>query len=119
MLRERLADPSIRRAVNRITHPAIFDRIQNAGAQFIEVPLLIEACLQGEFDRVWVVTCGPEEQLRRLTARLQSAEAATVLLRTQLTSRVKIVFADSVIRTNQPEFSVKRDVTVAVEFDLG
>lgn len=118
VLRSRLADPAIRRAVNALTHPPILERIQASPAQFMEVPLLIETCLQGEFDRVWVITCGKDDQMKRLAARLGSEDAALAIVRTQLTSRAKIPFADVVIRTNEPEISVKRSVTLAVHRDL-
>jgi dephospho-CoA kinase len=117
-LRERLSDSGIRRAINALMHPPIIAAITAMPFDFIEVPLLIEACLQSHFDRVWVVTCGPEEQLRRLTARLDSEPAATALIGTQLTSRAKIAFADSIIRTNREESSVKRCVSLAAQRDL-
>lgn len=79
----------------------------------MEIPLLIEACLQGGFDRVWVVTCGADEQRRRLVERLGGEAGAEALLGSQLPTRAKIPFADVVIRTNQPEWSVKRDVALA------
>ncbi len=117
-LRGRLADSEIRQAVNRITHPLILAMIRETPVEFLEVPLLIETCLQGEFDRVWVVTCGEREQLRRLIARFGDEEAAIKMIRTQLTSRAKTAFADSIIRTNQEECAVKRSVTVAAQRDL-
>jgi dephospho-CoA kinase len=117
-LREKLADPAVRRAVNGLMHPRIMEELSLARCDFLEIPLLIEACLQDRFDRVWVVTCGPVEQLRRLTARLESEAAALALIGTQLTSRAKIAFGDSVIRTNYEEFTVKRCVTLAAQRDL-
>lgn len=108
----------IRRTLNRLTHPRIVDVLSASPAQVIEVPLLIETCLQGVFDRVWVVTCGPEEQLRRLIERLGDEESARSLIRTQLTSDAKLAFADRVLRTNQPESTVKRFVSEAATTDL-
>ena len=64
------ARPNLRRQVNRIMHPRILEALDASSADVLEVPLLLEACIQGRFRRVWVVTCGPEEQLRRLVARL-------------------------------------------------
>ncbi|HCE01471.1 MAG TPA: dephospho-CoA kinase [Armatimonadetes bacterium] len=107
-VRDRLAlDPDFRRTLNRITHPRILERLDQLEASFVEVPLLVEACLQGRFDRVWVVTCGPEEQLRRLAQRLGSKAEARRLMATQLPTRAKIPFADAVIRTNRPESDVQ------------
>jgi dephospho-CoA kinase len=118
LLRSELGRDSVRRAVNELTHPLILEALQLSKAAFFEVPLLIEACLQGYVDRVWVVTCGPEEQLRRLAERLGGTEAAEALIRTQLTSRVKMPFADRVIRTNRDERSVQRFVTESAQSDL-
>jgi dephospho-CoA kinase len=99
----------LRRAVNRIMHPHVVASIEESAAQFIEVPLLIETCLQTMFDEVWVVTCGPEEQTRRLDARY-GQESGARLIDTQLSSFVKTPFADVVVRTNLPIETVKRYV---------
>ncbi len=107
-VRDRLTiDPEFRRTLNRITHPRILESLDRLEAQFVEVPLLIEACLQGRFDRVWVVTCGPEEQARRLAERLGSKEKARRMMAAQLPTRAKIPFADAVVRTNRPEEDVQ------------
>ncbi len=97
-----LADPTARRRLNAIVHPAVARAVLTCGADVVEVPLLIETCLHPAFDRVWVVTCGPEEQLRRLTARLGSEDAARRLVASQLPTRVKCAFADAIVRTNRP-----------------
>src|SRR5688572_28097620 len=57
-----LREPRLRRALNRLTHPQIVRSLEQSVATAIEVPLLIETCLQGHFDRIWVVTCGNLEQ---------------------------------------------------------
>ena len=117
-LREALHDDVIRRAANAVTHPSIMKRILDAESSFVEIPLLIEACLQGAFESVWVVTCGPDEQFRRLTERMGDEVAASALIRTQLTSRAKIPFADRLIRTNESEANVKRCVTLAAQREM-
>ena len=114
-LREAITNqPSLRRAVNRLMHPLIMDRIRQSGADFVEVPLLIEACLQLEFDRMWLVTCGPEEQLRRVTSRYGDVDKAKAIIRTQLPSRVKATYADVIIDTLQPIEKVKDTVKSAL-----
>lgn len=118
MLRSVLGDATVRRRINAITHPRILEAMRSSAADFLEIPLLIETCLQGGFDKVWVVTCGAVEQRRRLIARLGDEAAADGLLGTQLTSRIKIPFADCVIRTNREESSVQRFVTMAAQRDL-
>lgn len=102
LLRAIAAKPSLRRAVNRLFHPYLLPRLLDGGAEFIEIPLLIETCLQGLFDEVWVVTCGPDEQMRRLAARVGPREAVQ-LLAAQLPTQAKIPFADVIVRTNEPE----------------
>ena len=104
-------DPVARRAVNAITHPRIVARLLEKTDCFIEVPLLIETVLHPAFDAVWVVTCGPEEQLRRVSERYGDEARARALIRTQLASRAKIPFADQIIRTNSTMASVKAFVS--------
>jgi dephospho-CoA kinase len=104
LLRRKLSESiAIRRAVNRLMHPRVVARILASPAAFVEVPLLIEACLHPLFDEVWVVTCGPEEQLRRLEAR-GGGEPAILLMDAQLRSFAKTAFGDVIVRTNfEPE----------------
>ncbi|HEY0866083.1 MAG TPA: dephospho-CoA kinase [Fimbriimonas sp.] len=96
------ADPAARRTLNAITHPRIVQALRRHPAQFVEVPLLLEACLYGMFDRVWIVTCGRAEQIRRLEARYGSNARAEELIATQIPTEAKLAFADEVIRTNRP-----------------
>jgi dephospho-CoA kinase len=108
----------LRRAVNKIMHPQILKEILLSKAKVVEVPLLLEACIQQHFDRIWAVTCGPEEQQRRLADRLRSEDQAASIIKSQLTTRIKTAFADEIIRTNSPRGSVKR-VTSTLAFDAG
>ena len=105
-----VGDPAKRRALNAIMHTEILCRMVESEAEVIEVPLLVETCLQGSFRRIWVVTCGEEEQLRRLTERLGSASEARSRLATQLPTAVKCAFADRIIRTDRPFDSVLKHV---------
>lgn len=114
-LREAIVQsPGIRRAVNRITHPAVMEAIRQSGAEFVEVPLLVEACLQGRFASIWVVTCGPEAQVERLRARYGPNVDVRMVLNTQLPTSSKIPFADEVIRTNCSDEAVRRDISMAL-----
>jgi dephospho-CoA kinase len=103
-------DPGRRRALNEIVHPEVFSRLVEIRADVVEVPLLLETCIQAAFGRIWVVTCSPEERLRRLTERLGDRERAQRLVASQLASEVKLAFADRTIRTDRPLDSVQRDV---------
>jgi dephospho-CoA kinase len=110
-----VASPVVRRALNHLTHPLLLDAIRRSDATVFEVPLLVETCLIGEFDQIWVVTCGPEEQLKRLSERI-GREDATALIRTQLPTTVKTPFADAIIRTNAEERNVQRYVLGLLDF---
>lgn len=99
---EMAANPGLRRKVNRLMHPKIFDEMMSCEAELIEVPLLIETVLHPFFREVWMVTCGAEEQLKRLTIRLGNVSEAESWIQSQLPTSVKIAFADEVLRTNQP-----------------
>jgi dephospho-CoA kinase len=111
--RERLAtlafgDAAVRRRLNRIMHPAVVQALQARLSErepsptpiFVEVPLLIEVALQGVFDAVVVVQATPALQRQRLLARGLSLPRARQILRAQLPTRCKTVFADWVIRTH-------------------
>jgi dephospho-CoA kinase len=100
-LSERIAgEPSIRRRVNRVMHPRILKRLDDTPADFFEVPLLLETCLQGRFDQVWVVSCDPATQLERLKQRTQDEALAKRMIAAQLPMKVKEIFGDEVVRTN-------------------
>lgn len=113
-LRNRIAEqPALRRAINKIMHPEIVLRMSKAEATFFEIPLLIETCRYFDFDEIWVVTCGREEQRRRLTARYGKSVQIESILSTQIDSRAKIAFADRVFRTNEPPEAVRQMVSEA------
>jgi dephospho-CoA kinase len=103
-------DANLRRQVNHLMHPVILDSIRRSSAQFVEVPLLIETCLQPEFRHIWVVTCGRAEQMRRLTARVGDPLSAERIVASQLPTEVKLAFADVVVRTNRAPEDVNRFV---------
>lgn len=115
-LRTRILEkPEVRRSVNRLFHRSIARTILHSEAIVVEVPLLLEVALNDRFSRTWLVTCGPEEQARRLALRLGSNEAASALMASQLDAKVKTVFADLIVRTNQPQANVQRYVSLALE----
>lgn len=110
-LRDRISQNGFdRRLVNRILHPEVMCRIFESQARVVEIPLLFEGCVQNLFNKVWVVTCGPEEQLARLVARLGDSNLANSLIGTQLSTEIKLAFADQVVRTNCQLSNVQRQV---------
>ena len=113
------ADTAARRAVNRVMHPQVLKAMEAVEAPVIEVPLLIESATHGLFDRVWVVTCGPEEQLRRLSERTGDVTRAKLMIEAQLPSRARLPFADRIIRTNLEPDTVRLYVFDVIRRDLG
>jgi dephospho-CoA kinase len=109
------ASSEARRQLNDITHPRILALLLSSNAIFTEVPLLIEGCLQGAFDGVWVVTCGLEEQRNRLEARYGSGGHVDQMVSAQLKTSVKTLFADRIIRTNGPPEHVRHLLSEAVK----
>jgi dephospho-CoA kinase len=113
-LRERLAnDPAARRAVNAIVHPSVARAVLASEVDVVEVPLLLETCLQGHFARVWVVTAAPRSSSPGLAARLGSEEEARRLVAAQLPTATKAPFADAIVRTNRPMRDVQGTVVAS------
>ena len=117
-LRDKIfGDSVLRRRTNAITHPRIMHLIAESNADFVEVPLLFEVCAQHLFLGAWVVTCGPEVQRERLTARLGSAQLAEDIIRAQLPTEVKLSLGNRVIRTNCDLETVRRGISEALRAD--
>ena len=69
--------------------------------QLIAVPLLAETGTQDDYDRVLVVDCDPQLQLRRLMARDGLAEAdARRMIGAQADREARLAIADDVIRND-------------------
>jgi dephospho-CoA kinase len=113
-LREHLFENrDLRRKVNGLMHPLILSRLAALNSDFVEIPLLIETCMQGKFRKVWVVTCGQEEQRKRLALRFGKDTDLDAILSSQLPTEVKCAFADLIVRTNRPAEDVNRFITAA------
>ena len=98
------ADPAARRALEAITHPAIRARMAelNAEAQgayvINAIPLLTEGGGRRDLDRVLVVDCPEDLQIRRVMARDQVDEAgARAVLAAQASRAARLAIADDVI----------------------
>lgn len=104
------ADPSARRDLEAIVHPAVYRAIQAGLRGFelvgdgafavVDVPLLFETGAEGKFDRVIITACSPETQLARLRERGLSEEAARQRLAAQWPQDKKTSRADFVITTD-------------------
>lgn len=103
-------DPSARRDLEQIVHPAVYRAIAAAVRGFelsgdakivvVDIPLLFETGHEQQFDRVIVTTCRPETQIQRLVARGLSEAAARQRLEAQLPNSEKASRADFVVRTD-------------------
>jgi len=101
------ADGTLRRRLNRISHPLILQEMerrveairqrQPGAIVAIEVPLLVECALYPHFDRTVVVEAEEETRRARLLASGLSAEEVERRLGAQLSARVKRIFADWVV----------------------
>jgi dephospho-CoA kinase len=104
-LRRRVfADAATRREVEAILHPAIVTELERQSRaapgpyQVFVIPLLVEARLERIVDRILVVDCPEEEQLRRLMARDgESRASALLMLGAQVTRETRLAQADDVI----------------------
>lgn len=113
-IRQTIQSDAKRRALNAVLHTPVWSRLKEIQADVTEIPLLFETMLQTNFKTVWAITCGPDEQRRRLEARgLGEAEIGAVL-GWQLPSRVKVALANEVIRTNGEISSVRSYVAEAL-----
>lgn len=97
-----------RRDLEAILHPRIGAETRrqsteaNGPYQVIVVPLLLESQLRQFVDRVLVVDCSEETQIRRLTARdTESAEQARRILAAQASRQDRLAIADDVIRNDR------------------
>jgi len=110
-LRRRIfADAVTRREVEAILHPEILRELERQAAQapgpyqVFVIPLLVEGGLEHVVDRVLVVDCPEDEQLRRLTARDgETRESAQRILETQAPRERRLAAADDVIDNAGPE----------------
>lgn len=104
-LRRRLfEDAATRRDIEAILHPAILAELERQAReapgpyQVLVIPLLVENRLERIVDRVLVVDCAEEEQVRRLMARDgEDRESAFRMLATQASREQRLASADDVI----------------------
>jgi dephospho-CoA kinase len=115
------ADSQARSDLERITHPAIQALLeQRAGAaggpyQIHVIPLLVETGTQQKrVDRVLVVDCSEDLQIRRLQARDGSTlEQARSILAAQVSRAARLAAADDIV-VNDGELEPLRDQVAAL-----
>ncbi|HEX4266514.1 MAG TPA: dephospho-CoA kinase [Steroidobacteraceae bacterium] len=114
------SDPKARADLEALTHPAIGTAVEAwssaAGGpyQILIIPLLVEKNLTSQVDRVLVVDCNEELQIRRLQARDGSTvEQARAILNAQTSRTARLKSAHDVIQ-NEGDLSVVRDQVSAL-----
>lgn len=111
------SDPMARADLEALTHPAIGAALEARSAatggpyQILVIPLLVEKNLKSHVDRVLVVDCDEELQIRRLRARDGStAEQARAILAVQAPRSTRLKAADDVIKNDADMSSVQKQV---------
>lgn len=109
------ADPKARADLEALTHPAIGAAMEARSAaaggpyQILVIPLLVEKNLAAHVDRVLVVDCDEELQIRRLRDRDGSTpEQVQAILKAQAPRAARLKVADDVIH-NDTDMSAVRD----------
>lgn len=111
------SDPKARADLENLTHPAIGAALEAHSAaaggpyQILVIPLLVEKSLSAHVDRVLVVDCDEELQIRRLLARDGSTRAqAQAILNAQVSRSARLKAADDVITNNADMSAVQAQV---------
>jgi len=111
------SDPKARADLENLTHPAIGAALEARSAaaggpyQILVIPLLVEKNLGAHVDRVLVVDCDEELQIRRLLARDRSTRAeAQAILDAQVSRSTRLKAADDVIRNDADMSAVQAQV---------
>jgi len=114
------SDPKARADLEALTHPAIGAAMEARSAaaggpyQILVIPLLVEKNLSSHVDRVLVVDCDEELQVRRLRDRDGSTpEEVQAILKAQAPRAARLKAADDVI-TNDADMSAVRDQVAAL-----
>lgn len=117
------ADDAARERLEAILHPRIREetrrQVQAAVGDYVMVvvPLLIESPLRDDVDRILVVDCSEETQLRRLLARdAESEEQARRILAAQASRAQRLAAADDIIRNDDDMKFTKSQVDALHSF---
>jgi len=111
------SDPRARADLEALTHPAIGAAMEARSAaaggpyQILVIPLLVEKNLSAHVDRVLVVDCEEQLQLKRLRAREGSTlEQARAILDAQASRAARLKAADDVIHNDTDMNAVREQV---------
>lgn len=129
LLRDKVAarifdDETTRTRLNGLMHPAILEdmdeflkqaRADGVGVAIIDAPLLLESGADTRCDAVWVLSCGVDEQLRRLIERGLKPEDAQKRLDAQLSDVERRSRANRVIDTSGSVSDTRRQLRALYE----
>lgn len=114
------SDPKARADLEALTHPAIGAAMEARSAaaggayQILVIPLLVEKGLGSQLDRVLVVDCDEDLQIRRLQARDGSTvEQARAILNAQASRATRLKAAHDTLK-NDGDMSAVRDQVAAL-----
>jgi dephospho-CoA kinase len=112
------SDPKARADLEALTHPAIGAAMEARSAaaggpyQILVIPLLVEKNLASHVDRVLVVDCDEELQIRRLRDRDGSTpEQVQAILKAQAPRAARLKAADDVIHNDSDMGAVRDQVS--------
>ncbi|MBD0363638.1 MAG: dephospho-CoA kinase [Coleofasciculus sp. C3-bin4] len=115
-------NPDERKWLEQQIHPYVRDRFQSelntlvAPTVGLVVPLLFEAGMTDLVTEIWVVSCSPEQQLRRIIERDNlSLEQAQARLNSQLPIQEKVTRADVVLDNSSTPEALLKQVDAAVK----
>lgn len=112
-------DPEKLRLLEAVTHPAVRAEIANRIARLpagsivvLEAIKLLESGWRAHCDRIWVTTCTPDTQLRRLMqSRGMSEQDARMRIHAQPPQAEKIAAADLVIDSESSVEEMRSQIT--------
>lgn len=119
------ADEDARRRLESIVHPRIQDETyrqsnqEGGDYQLIAVPLLVESPLKSFVDRILVVDCDEDTQIRRLLSRDgETEDQARRILAAQASREERLAIADDVIGNDGSLASTRSQVAALHEIYL-
>jgi len=113
-----LLDNRFKQGLESIMHPEIRKRMMESSCDIVEVPLLFENNLEKYFEHIWVVSCSPETQLKRLVNRIHDEKIARELIKSQLPIEEKIKKATRNINTECDVEEVYQQIDIGLREDL-
>lgn len=115
------SQPLERQWLEQQIHPFVRSRFQSeldtlvAPTVVLVVPLLFEAGMTDLVTEIWVVSCSPEQQLRRMMERDRfSLEQAQIRINSQLPLQEKLSRADVVLDNSSTPDSLLKQVDLAL-----